>query len=368
MDDRIFSAKIGAPVPDWDLEHRLSTIDWVGPDCQDGATTYRINSTFIEATEQCHMVRHWYAGGIIIAFVMMLAAAFTFCAMVVVSINRGFPLADRVGLLLPLTLVVGLLYCLSRYGKEEFFARTRYPIRFNRKSKRLYALIREEGGRSRALSEDKVEEIEWDERSIFCIHREYDGVYHYWIRYYKLDEFGNVQKAVAIGRDWDGVDGLQELLSQWNYWCWFMNRGPEGLPCPGIFLPEKENVFEAFLCCMYGMAFRLRPALRVVGFPMFATLACFRIISMWTCSPPRWPSDVLDSCLVQAGDPFDEPKSFTPVGWHKTILAIENKTYPELQCVKIDDWKGEPDGRKNAILWAEDKVVRNRKFEGAACK
>lgn len=359
MDDRIFRAKVGKSIPTWDLEHRLSISDWVGPDCQDGATTFRINSTFIEATEQCHMSRHWYAGGVIIAVLMILPAKITLLAMLMTSIDRGLPSGDIVIMLMPVILIIALLFYSVKTGRGEFFARTHYPIRFNRKEQRVYALVRPKKYEKKKIDEDSVVEIEWSEKSIFCVHREMQDGEHYWIRYYQVDSCGNVERTVAFGRDWDGIEGLQELLAQWNYWCWFMNIGPKGLPMPGVFLAEFESVYESFLCCIYEIGFNVKPALRILGLPMFTILAIFRVISIWTCTPPQWPSNVKNKCVVKKDDPFDEPKTSTPVGWRETILAVENKTFSELQRLKIEDWAGEPDSRKNAEIWAREKLPKN---------
>jgi hypothetical protein len=171
-----------------------------------------------------------------------------------------------------------------------------------------------------------------------------------------IDMDGNVEKAVTIGRDWEGVDGLEELLAQWNYWCWFMNKGPAELPKPGLFLPEDESMHESFLYCVYELGFNASPAFRIMFLPVFLLLASHRIMALWTCSPPKWPVAILEKCKIDPDDPFDEPKGSTPVGWHATGLAREQGTYPELQSKKIDDWKSEPDGHKNSLLWAEDEL------------
>jgi hypothetical protein len=53
-----------------------------------------------------------------------------------------------------------------------------------------------------------------------------------------------------IGRTWEEDECLTGLLSQWNYWCWYMNHGPADLPKPLLFFKEKENVLESF-CSAY---------------------------------------------------------------------------------------------------------------------
>jgi hypothetical protein len=41
------------------------------------------------------------------------------------------------------------------------------------------------------------------------------------------------------------------LLSQWNYWCWYMNHGPANLPKP-LLSSRKRKTFSRASCsaCM----------------------------------------------------------------------------------------------------------------------
>lgn len=68
MDERIFRAKIGYPIPAWDASHRLPISGCVGPEVSDSATIFRINSTYMEVSDQPHMMRHWLAGGALMSF------------------------------------------------------------------------------------------------------------------------------------------------------------------------------------------------------------------------------------------------------------------------------------------------------------
>lgn len=356
MDDRMFSAKIGKPIPTWDLDHRLSISDWAGPDMRDGATNFRVNSVFLDATDQSHMIRHWYAGAVLVAALAIIALVWVLVALLFIAAARDWPQSVIGSLFIPFVSLVAFGWFAIYYGRKEFFVRTRYPIRFNRKTRKIYALVRACRKMRNSNDGDCVEEIDWSENSIFCVHRASQDGYHYWIRYYRTDANGNVEKAVTIGRDWEGIEGLEELLAQWNYWCWFMNRGPAELPKPGLFLSEEESMHESFLYCTYQLGFRASPAFRIIFLPVILLLASHRIMSLWTCSSPRWPSAVLDECEVDPDDPFDEPKGPTPVGWHATNLAIARGAYPELQSKAIEDWKGELDSRKNALLWAEGQL------------
>ncbi|MBB3225235.1 DUF6708 domain-containing protein [Pseudoduganella umbonata] len=357
MDDRIFGAKLGKPIPAWDLAHRLPVSGWVGPHIKEDGTTFRINSVYLDATDQSHMIRQWYAGGVLMAIFAVCIHAWLLVAMLLVSSDRLWPNDDILSISMVVVSMLGFGIFAIWFGKGEFFARNRYPIRFNRKTRKIYALIRPSRGESVHRNEDCIEEIEWSERTIFCIHRASQDGYHYWIRYYRVDINGNVEKAVTLGRDWEGIEGLEGLLGQWNYWCWYMNKGPVDLPKPGLFLAEQESMYESFLYCVYEMGFRASPSFRLLLLPVFLLLASHRVLSLWTCSSPRWPSEIITLCSIDPDDPFDEPTGLTPIGWHPTDLAVQKGKFPDLLAKDIEDWNGEPDAKKNALRWAEGKFA-----------
>jgi hypothetical protein len=72
MDERVFRYKPGRPIPAWDLRHRLPVDRYVGPECQDSGTIFRINSSFMDVTDQPFAKRQHLG-----LFVILLAASAT---------------------------------------------------------------------------------------------------------------------------------------------------------------------------------------------------------------------------------------------------------------------------------------------------
>ncbi|WP_367379812.1 DUF6708 domain-containing protein [Collimonas arenae] len=196
-------------------------------------------------------------------------------------------------------------------------------------------------------------EANWDKNSIFCIHKERTnyGLYYH-IRHYTVDDNGNVVRAFSIGRAWFG--NLTILLAQWNYWCWYMNRGPAELPKPMLFHTEHESLRESFLFAMYGFGMTGSPAYRIVMMPLTLVWACFRIVAIATCRSLIWPKSVEQVSAIPADDAYNQPRGDTPVGWAETALAQERHDYPYSSKKEMDNWRGEKDGEANASLWAED--------------
>ncbi|WP_338720363.1 DUF6708 domain-containing protein [Herbaspirillum sp. DW155] len=353
MDERIFQFKAGRPIPEWDLKHRLSIRNPVGPECKDTSTIFRINSTYMDVTEQPFRDRQWQSGAVLTACFGALSFLWLAGFMIL------HPPEEFVAtLILPWLVVVlslGLfVYIAVRLGRDEFFSLSRRPIRFNRKEKKLYA-IRRRRFFAKPGQGDITWEVAWSENTIFCIHRGYSNYRNtYHIRHYEVDEDGNVVRAFSIGRKWEGQECLDGLLSQWNYWCWYMNHGPEKLPKPLLFFKEKEDMLESFLFCMYDFGMRASAAYRITMMPFILFMTCLRLIALWTCRDPVWPNYVSRVSGIESGDPYDEPRGNTPIGWAETTQAINRKDYPDGDKTAMKNWRGEKDALLNALLWAAD--------------
>jgi len=348
MDERAIPNQIGNPIPAWDLQHRLPIDAAVGPDCWDGGTIFRINSTYMDVTEQPYLQRQWTAAATLIACCGIAAGFWTYYLTRILYPKNGGLFGD----LFCLALIVFFSYLAFKSGRDEFFGLKRRPIRFNRLEKKLYS-IRRRRFFSKSNVGDITWEATWDKNSLFCIHKEKTnfGLYYH-IRHYTVDGDGNVTSAFSIGRAWFG--NLTLLLAQWNYWCWYMNRGPADLPKPMLFHTEHESLRESFLFAMYGFGMVGSPTYRIAMMPFTLLWACFRILAIATCRNPVWPKSVELLSVVAAEDPYNQPRGDTPVGWAETALAQERHDYPYSSKKEMDNWHGEKDGEANASLWAED--------------
>ncbi len=353
MDERFFKCKIGSPIPEWDLRHRLSIHEPVGPLLKDCATTFRRNSKFMDVSDQPYMMRQWFGGGVLT--LCFGCGAYLWVLFFMVTHPPHQISAGLIWMYIAMvSFAFGFGYFAFRIGRNEFFALSRRPIRFHREEKKIFA-IRQRRFFAQPGEGDITWEIPWDEESIFCIHkgRNTNGrPYH--IRHYSVDENGNVTRAFAIGREWDGAKNIEGLLAQWNYWCWFMNHGPADLPPPALYFKEKETALESYLFCLYELGFTASAASRIFWMPFILLLTSHRLLAMWTCRQPVWPDWVEKVSGIARDDPHDQPRGSTPVGWGDTMLARNRYEYPYDPKRKLEGWQGEPDGEKNAALWAQD--------------
>ena len=362
MDERVFRVQFGEPIPTWDGVHRLPISGHVGPECKDSATVHRINSAYMDISEQPQMLRHWLAGGIQTAILFS-----SICLLFSIALMAGhFPRVTGTpryfNALMCFGFGIGFLYFACKFGRDEMFSLTRRPIRFNRLEKKIFALRRRRF-LSPAEKGDITWEIPWDDEAFFCIHKgprnsEHANTYH--IRCYQVDEAGNVVRGFAMGREWKDLDGLNDLLCQWNYWCQYMNEGPSNLPQPLLFLTEKEDLFESFLYCMYEEGFALSANQRIILLPFIAWMTFHRVVALWTCREPIWPPEVEKLSVVEDNDVYRQPAGVTPIGWAKTAQAHQTQVYPLDPRQPTLHWSGEPDGFKNAELWRAEVAPGNQ--------
>ena len=357
MDERIFRPKIGRPIPKWDLDHRLSITEPVGPICKEEMTTYRVNSTFMDVSDQPNSTRQWSGGGGFHCFLGVLFAVWMFYIMNFIPKKSTISFEQHfIGTILSCFVFVGFAYAAVKYAGDEFFALKRRPIRFNRKTRMIYAIRHRRFG-LRPGEGDITWQAPWNEESIFCIHKgnTLEGTtYH--IRHYTVDTNGNVLRAFAIGREWIGETSLEGALAQWNYWCWFMNKGPAELPAPILYLSEHEDMRESFLYCMFDFGFQTAPTIRLSIMPVILLMTGYRLFAMWTCRDPVWPREVLMVSGIDENDPYDQPRGKTPVGWAVTILAPGGRRRDVMPLRRIDEWAGEQDEARNASLWGGDRA------------
>ena len=68
MDERVMKKCVGGPVPQWDMNHRLSIKKPAGPEVKDLGTVFCVNSTFMDVAEPSLFDKQWAIMGVVIAF------------------------------------------------------------------------------------------------------------------------------------------------------------------------------------------------------------------------------------------------------------------------------------------------------------
>ena len=353
MDERLMKSCIGKPVPEWDLAHRLSTDAPVGPDIWDTGTIFRINSKYMEITEPAFLEKHWFITGVFLAFIFIGIGPYVYWLT-----NVRYPYAGgTVGNTFAACISLVFALIVWKLGRGLFFGLTHRPIRFNRETRKLYA-IRARRPFVKLGEGDIVWEAPWTAESLFCLHKEvtqFNTVYH--IRHYTIDEQGNVTRVFSIGREWVGAVEVELALAQWNYWCKYMNDGPNNLPKPMLFHTQNETPRESFLFSLYGVGMRAPVLWRVIMMPLILLFTAMRILANATCRAPIWPESIEKISAIAPADLYAEPHSGTPVGWAETVLAQQRGDYPSDPKGSVEAWSGEPDGQLHAAAWLNNPRI-----------
>lgn len=118
MDERVFPYRAGQPIPEWDLRHRLPINRPVSSECKDTGTIFRINSTYMDVTDQPFRERQWLAGGVLVSCLGMAVGVWVYYVTRVLYPNAGGVLGD----LLCLSITYALGYSAFRFGRDEFIS------------------------------------------------------------------------------------------------------------------------------------------------------------------------------------------------------------------------------------------------------
>jgi hypothetical protein len=327
--------------------------------CADDGTVFRINSAFMDVSDQPFCSRQWTVAAVLVA-VSAAVVGVVFASIPFVE-HQFSPeeLTDTVlWLAFSISMIVGFSYLAFWTGRDEFFSLTRRTIRFHRYERKIY-LVRRRRFFAKQGEGDICWEIPWSDKTFFCIHKgKKFGLNNYQIMGYQLDDAGCVERAFAIGKDWLEDLGLEYLLAQWNYYRTYMEEGPEAIPAPMVYLAEKENIRESFLHCVYEFDHSAGIASRIIFLPIFLILTIFRVLSLATCRAPIWPAALDHLFLSNTSDVFVQPSGNTPIGWAETVLSKHRNEYPHFPRKEIKEWSG-PAEVENAKLWAADSSPIN---------
>ncbi|MCR4468227.1 DUF6708 domain-containing protein [Burkholderia sp. SCN-KJ] len=350
MDERVMKKCIGKPIPEWDLAHRLPIDRFVGPDVQDCGATFSINSIFMDVIEPSFLEKQWFVTGVVFAFLCIGIGPYVYW---LTHIRYPYA-ADSLGDFFAVCISLGFGFIVWKLGRGLFFGLRHRPIRFHREARKLFA-IRARRFFAKPGEGDIVWEAPWTEDSIFCLHREdtsFGTIFH--IRHYTVDDHGNVTRVFSIGREWTGKRQVEMALAQWNYWCAYMNDGPNGLPKPMLFHTRHETPRESFLFSLYSFGMRAPVFIRLLMMPLILVFTVMRILANATCRDPVWPAAIEQISAIAPDDLYAEPRSGTPVGWGGTVLAQQRGEYPDDPKARVEDWAGEPDGGTYAAAWLEN--------------
>ncbi|WEI17628.1 hypothetical protein PY247_14545 [Acinetobacter proteolyticus] len=197
----------------------------------DADITIQFNSTYLEVLDKAYNWRgviNFFSIGLSILFILMIILMFFVIAL------DGFELIDVFGLIL-IAAFSGLLFFIYKtILKKDLFGYTHYPIRFNRKNRKVYVF----------KTKDDIRVFDWDHLNVAFTRidtgssrkRDYD------IRLSQLSKDGTIEDAFSLSYinsaetiEYTEEDGYQfsfdveaaQFASNWEYIRCYMEEGIE---------------------------------------------------------------------------------------------------------------------------------------------
>ncbi|WP_413615347.1 hypothetical protein MRB56_21375 [Halomonas cupida] len=215
-------------------------------------------------------------------------------------------LANIVFPLVVVLMVCGFLwFTWRRQFNKELFTYTHYPIRFNRKTRKVYVFRRNGPG--------GVLVVPWDE-VFWHIGRGLQQNFLCDVRGHVMDGM-RVKDTFAVGQYFDD-SRIDRIQATWEFIRRYMEEGPETVAEHPLDRLIDKSVTPSWKNCYLWVGASMGPgfvALRYVLFPLFYPIVGLLTLGRWltlnSCKDPVWPPEVEAECQVEPNDPnrWEEP-------------------------------------------------------------
>lgn len=200
---------------------------------------------------------------------------------------------------------IGVISFNRRIG--EWFRYTHYPIRLNRKNRKVY-VFRGDG---------TVLETAWDKAYFTLnINKQVAGINWFGIVGLVLKDPQTIQEQFTFGYS---SSNQSYCYRHWEFMRRYMEEGPQAVMHAdgvGYCLPiadKKETPYQGWIQLLSNDA--TSPIARWLMLPVSMLFFIGRLIANATCKAPLWPSDVEAACRVCADDPYVRDSSTNPKGY-----------------------------------------------------
>ncbi|MBE1161936.1 DUF6708 domain-containing protein [Dyella acidiphila] len=174
--------------------------------------------------------------------------------------------------------------------RKDFFTRTHYPIRFNRKKRMVYVY--------RDKCDGGVLRMPWD-AGYFHIGQGIRDKVYLDLRCHLLD--GDIVKdTFPVGFFFVPRQAVQEL---WEFIRVYMEEGPEVLQEDTIITATPSRSWRNSFVLAGTRLLAFNDALVVLLYPFIVCRAFFRWLVMKSCQLPSWPVDIEEVCQIEPNDP-----------------------------------------------------------------
>lgn len=260
----------------------------------------KLNSTFMETVDRYYAWR-----GVLtpVMGIFILMCSLAYLSFLWITFTRwGQP--DEEGAVLFLLVTGGVLFSsigvCAWIALKETFTFTHFPIRLNRKTRKVYVFRPGRPGRP-------ILTADWDKLFVTMTPcPKGTGPSQDWdIRAHVMADDGEtVLDTFAFDFVWDDGE-LDVLRGHWEFLRRYMEDGPEDAhKLVGVCMPIAEHRETLrFSLNRFHVNFMGGLWLWYMLLPYWLLCVVGRIISMWTSRVPVWPEHIQAECRIEAGDP-----------------------------------------------------------------
>ncbi|MBZ9560518.1 MULTISPECIES: DUF6708 domain-containing protein [unclassified Modicisalibacter] len=277
----------------------------------------KVNSSFIEVVDAGNRLR-----GVPSFFGLMggVPSAYGLAIIIYYIVKKGSEIPFVAYILFAISLAIILLVCfplLNSLLRRELFRKTHYPMRFNRRDRKVYVWSQDMG----------VVTMNWDDIQFYTSEatksQDRRGMSREEIRGYVRDRNGNMLYHLVFFK-YEGLKGMKGVLEIWELVRRYMEE-PDGhiqayqvdqrlLDLDG----KRESFIHSLIQATQVMADSR--AVQLIFAPMVMWAGTGRLIAKWTCRVPRWPEWVEEKCRVDPNDPYVRNRHTEPPLTAKEIL------------------------------------------------
>ncbi|MBS9439866.1 hypothetical protein EAE91_22760 [Photorhabdus noenieputensis] len=289
----------------------------------DHDTVIRMNSTYMETVDKYYREKGFVSSLHATVFCCFLGMALYFTGETIYLsiLNGAIKENTLIGFMIMIPATAFFLYFSGRFILKEWFAKTHYPIRFNRKTQMIH-VYRFDG---------TVLSVPWKE--VFFTPTIGGGKWPEWSisGHILADDQETVLDTFSLGLSGD----LELMPGYWEFIRCYMEE--ECLQeqadiialCPPIEKQKESYIFG--LQYLMRMGSRLAWLFGLVMLPIFLITSVARYIAMQTSKMPQWTQEVEEACQVDPDDPINVSAANNPVHLWRYVLA--NQTREERQAL-----------------------------------
>ena len=297
----VFAYRGNRPLTEEEQSQHLSVHDKVeGEVIYQGICT-EFNSTYMEVIDKYYGWKGWlsmWMGG------LALGVTYWLIEIISISVKRFNTLTElqkqndlfSIGfvLFLFLPILLFLLYAL----KKELFTLTHYPVRLNRKTRRVHVM----------MLNGEVLSVPWEEVYWHIGRGGQSALALGSVRGHVLSEDGQtVLKTFDVGQVSGYPDSEDRWLGRhWEFMRRYMEEGPQAVVDKVDFcmpIAEKKESYWFGLHLLLNMQLKGSP-IYILAVPLLFVASIVRWCVLKTQKIPRWPQEVEAQCQIEAGDPY----------------------------------------------------------------